>query len=105
VDKLELLSDLGCTKLSCGVQSFDDPVLRQCGRQHTAQMCNDFIRNAQRVGFDLISIDLMYGLLDQSVDSVWRDLDIIVQSKPTAVVCTKLHLKSYTDTKTGVACE
>jgi coproporphyrinogen III oxidase-like Fe-S oxidoreductase len=105
VDKLELLSDLGCTKLSCGVQSFDDPVLRQCCRQHTAQMCNDFIRNAQRVGFDLISIDLMYGLLDQSVDSVWRDLDIIVQSKPTAVVCTKLHLKSYTDTTTGVACE
>jgi coproporphyrinogen III oxidase-like Fe-S oxidoreductase len=105
VDKLRLLSDLGCTKLSCGVQSFDDLVLRQCGRQHTAQECVDFINNAQQLGFDWISIDLIYGLLDQSVDSVRRDLDVVLESKPTAVVCTKLHLKSYTDTRTGVAGE
>jgi coproporphyrinogen III oxidase-like Fe-S oxidoreductase len=101
--KLELLAELGCTKLSSGVQSFDDPVLEQCGREHTAQMCVDFVRNAQRIGFEWISVDLMYGLLDQSVDSVRRDLDIVVENELTAVVCTKLHLKSYTDTRTGVA--
>ncbi|WP_314174026.1 radical SAM protein [Streptomyces winkii] len=101
--KLELLAELGCTKLSSGVQSFDDPVLEQCGREHTAQMCVDFIRNAQRIGFDWTSIDLMYGLLDQTVDSVRRDLDIVLENELTAVVCTKLHLKSYSDTRTGVA--
>jgi coproporphyrinogen III oxidase-like Fe-S oxidoreductase len=103
LEKLELLAELGCTKLSSGVQSFDDAVLEQCGREHTSQMCIDFVRNAQRVGFEWISLDLMYGLLDQTVDSVRRDLDIVVDNGLTAVVCTKLHLMSYSDTRTGVA--
>jgi coproporphyrinogen III oxidase-like Fe-S oxidoreductase len=105
VEKLELLAELGCRKLSCGVQSFDDRVLEQCGREHNAQMCTDFVRNAQHLGFEWISIDLMYGLLDQSVDSVRRDLEIVVENELTAVVCTKLHLRSYNDTRTGVSGE
>jgi coproporphyrinogen III oxidase-like Fe-S oxidoreductase len=104
-EKLELLAELGCTKLSSGVQSFDDPVLEQCGREHTAQMCVDFVRNAQSLGFEWISVDLMYGLLDQTVDSVRWDLDIVVENELTAVVCTKLHLADYSDTRTGVAGE
>ncbi|WDZ83389.1 radical SAM protein [Micromonospora cathayae] len=102
-DKLDLLAELGCTKLSSGVQSFDDVVLRECGREHDARRAADFVRDAQRAGFDWISVDLMYGLLDQTVDSVARDLDTVLDLAPTAVVCTKLHLKSYTDTRTGVA--
>jgi len=103
--KLEALRELGCTKLSSGVQSFDDDVLRECGREHTAQMCVDFVRNAQIAGFEWVSIDLMYGLLDQTVDSVKRDLDVVLENEITAVVCTKLHLKSYAETRTGVAGE
>jgi oxygen-independent coproporphyrinogen-3 oxidase len=103
--KLETLRELGCTKLSSGVQSFDDDVLRECGREHTAQMCVDFVRNAQAAGFEWVSIDLMYGLLDQTVDSVKRDLDVVLENEITAVVCTKLHLKSYAETRTGVAGE
>lgn len=102
-DKLDLLASLGVTKLSAGVQSFDDKVLHECGREHTARMCEDFVRNAQRAGFAWVSIDLMYGLLDQTLDSVRRDLDTVLDLEVTAVVCTKLHLKSYSDTRTGVA--
>ncbi|WP_410626130.1 radical SAM protein [Amycolatopsis sp. cmx-8-4] len=103
--KLELLRDLGCTKLSSGVQSFDDHVLELCGREHSARMCVDFVRNAQRLGFEWVSIDLMYGLLDQTLDSVRRDLDVVLENEITAVVCTKLHLASYSDTRTGVTGE
>jgi oxygen-independent coproporphyrinogen-3 oxidase len=103
VEKLELLAELGCTKLSSGVESFDDEVLRACGREHTGQMCVDFVGHAQRLGFDWISIDLMYGLLDQTTDSVRRDLETVLELGPEGVVCTKLHLRSYTDTRTGVA--
>lgn len=103
--KLDLLAELGCTKLSSGVQSFDDPVLVQSGREHSAEMCVDFVRNAQKAGFEWISIDLMYGLLDQTVDSVRRDLEIVLENEVTAVVCTKLHLASYSDTRTGVTGE
>jgi coproporphyrinogen III oxidase-like Fe-S oxidoreductase len=102
---LEFLYAQGCTKLSCGVQSFDDPVLEQSGRPHTAETCLEFIRNAQEIGFEWISVDLMYGLLDQTVASVERDLAYILDTGVTAVVCAKLHLKSYADTRTGVAGE
>lgn len=101
--KLELLASLGVTKLSSGVQSFDDKVLAECGREHSADMCVSFVRTAQQIGFPWISIDLMYGLLDQNIDSVRRDLDTVLDLELTAVVCTKLHLKSYSDTRTGVA--
>ena len=102
---LASLAGLGCTKVSCGVQSFNDRVLEQCGRPHTAETCLEFIRNAQQAAFDWVSVDLMFGLLDQTVASVEQDLRHVVETGLTAVVCAKLHLKSYTDTRTGVAGE
>ncbi|MHB9863658.1 radical SAM protein [Streptomyces sp. YIM S03343] len=101
--KLELLAALGCTKVSSGVQSFDDHVLRLSGREHTAAACTDFVRRAKATGFDRTGIDLMYGLLDQTLDSVRRDLDTVLEHQPTAVVCTKLHLRDFSDTRTGVS--
>jgi coproporphyrinogen III oxidase-like Fe-S oxidoreductase len=102
---LGTLAGLGCTKVSCGVQSFSNQVLEQCGRPHTADTCLAFIQNAKDVGFDWISVDLMFGLLDQTVPSVEQDLRYVVEAGVTAVVCAKLHLRSYTDTRTGVAGE
>jgi coproporphyrinogen III oxidase-like Fe-S oxidoreductase len=102
---LACLAALGCTKVSCGVQSFNDRVLEQCGRPHTAETCLEFIRNAQRAGFEWISVDLMFGLLDQTVASVEQDLHHVAETGLTAVVCAKLHLRSYADTRTGVSGE
>ncbi|MGW7604729.1 MULTISPECIES: radical SAM protein [Streptomyces] len=102
-EKLELLAELGCTKVSSGVQSFDDHVLRLSGREHTAADCREFVRRAKTTGFEWVSIDLMYGLLDQTLDSVRRDLETVLEVEPTAVVCTKLHLRDYSDTRTGVS--
>jgi oxygen-independent coproporphyrinogen-3 oxidase len=102
---LACLASAGCTKVSCGVQSFNDQVLEQCGRPHTARTCLEFIRNAQTAGFDWVSVDLMFGLLDQTVASVEQDLRQVVDAGLDAVVCAKLHLRSYTDTRTGVAGE
>ena len=100
---LEFLREHGCTKLSCGVQSFDDPVLKMSGREHTNAECRTFLANTERLGFDWVTVDLMYGLLDQTVESVQRDLGVIVDHRTPGVVCTKLHLKSYAETRTGVA--
>ncbi|MGC4852538.1 radical SAM protein [Micromonospora sp. DT4] len=100
---LEFLLEQGCRKLSCGVQSFDDPVLRLSGREHSEVECRTFLDNTRQLGFDWVTVDLMYGLLDQTVDSVGRDLDIVTRYEVPGLVCTKLHLRSYTDTRTGVA--
>jgi oxygen-independent coproporphyrinogen-3 oxidase len=102
---LAFLRELGCTKLSCGIQSFDDPVLRQSGREHDAAQCRVFLDLTRRLGFEWVTVDLMYGLLDQTVASVQRDLATVVEHDLPGVVCTKLHLRSYADTRTGVAGE
>lgn len=66
------LKSAGFNRLSIGVQSFDDAVLRSIGRIHTAAQAMETFRQARISGFDNISMDLMYGLPGQSYAS-WLD--------------------------------
>ncbi|MCZ6891535.1 MAG: radical SAM family heme chaperone HemW [Chloroflexi bacterium] len=61
----------GVNRLSIGVQSLDDELLRLLGRRHTSQDAVDAFGYAQAAGFDDVNLDLMYGLPDQSIDQ-WR---------------------------------
>ena len=63
---LKLLHDEGVNRLSIGVQATDNNLLRMIGRRHTFQQAEKVIENARDVGFDNISIDLMYGLPTQT---------------------------------------
>lgn len=65
-DKLKVLRDGGVNRLSIGVQSFDDAVLKKIGRTHRATDVYTAIDNARAVGFDNLSIDLIFRLPGQS---------------------------------------
>ena len=67
--RLEEWSRQPVNRLSVGIQSFDDAQLQQLGRRHTADAARHCIAEAQQLGFDNISIDLMYGLPGQSAAS------------------------------------
>lgn len=56
------LHAMGFNRLSIGVQSLDDSILRLLNRRHTAQQAIESIHNAQASGFDNISVDFIYGL-------------------------------------------
>ncbi len=71
-DKLAAYLDCGINRLSIGVQSFDDHLLKTLGRRHNASDATQAFRQAQDAGFDNISIDLMYGLPYQSIGH-WQD--------------------------------
>ena len=71
-DKLEAYLDCGINRLSIGVQSFDDDLLRTLGRRHNAADAANAYRQAATAGLDNISIDLMYGLPQQSAEQ-WQD--------------------------------
>lgn len=60
---------LGVNRVSMGVQSFEDEILRAVGRRHDASQVVDAVRNLRGAGIDNISIDLIYGLPGQTVDS------------------------------------
>ena len=71
-DKLATYLDCGINRLSIGVQSFDDDLLKTLGRRHNSADALQAFRQAAASGFDNISIDLMYGLPHQEIGQ-WQD--------------------------------
>ena len=69
---VEHLTRLGINRLSIGVQSLDDSLLKVLGRRHSSQEAVDAYGAVRRAGFKNISLDLMYGLPNQSMEQ-WRD--------------------------------
>ncbi len=65
------LRSLGINRISFGVQSLHDPLLRVLGRIHTAAEALDTYRQARRVGFERINLDFIFGLPGQTLDQ-WR---------------------------------
>lgn len=63
---------LGINRLSIGVQSFDDTVLKKMNRAHSSEEAIACIELAQDVGFGNLTADLIYGLPDQSMD-YWKN--------------------------------
>ena len=61
-DYLSGLIALGVNRLSIGIQSLDDEMLRLLNRRHTARQALDALENARRTGFHNISVDFIYGL-------------------------------------------
>ena len=72
IDKLQALYNGGVNRLSMGVQSFDQSLLKKIGRTHSNEHVYETIQNARNVGFKNISIDLMYGLPGQSMEQ-WQE--------------------------------
>ncbi|WP_010678185.1 radical SAM family heme chaperone HemW [Bacillus timonensis] len=75
-DKLQLLLDSGVNRISFGVQTFDDELLKAIGRTHRREDVFHSIELAKHVGFKNISIDLMYALPHQSIESFQESLDL-----------------------------
>ena len=95
-EKLSSHLDSGVDRLSIGVQSFSDRLLRLLGRRHTADEALDACRLAAECGFENVSIDLMYGLPHQTVEE-WRGtLDIAGELAPAHVSMYCLTLEGGT---------
>ncbi|WP_336818297.1 radical SAM protein [Cedecea sp. MMO-103] len=100
-----ILKELGFSKISFGTQSFNDAIIAACGRQHTADECEETIRSAREQGIDWVSVDLIYGMLGQTVDDVKYDMERTLALDLSHVVCTKLHMEEFMKTRTGVSGE
>ncbi|WP_096201323.1 radical SAM family heme chaperone HemW [Bacillus sp. FJAT-45350] len=68
VDKLAVLAKAGVNRLSIGVQSFDEGLLRQIGRTHLEVDVAKTIELSRAAGFKNISLDLMFGLPTQTIE-------------------------------------
>jgi oxygen-independent coproporphyrinogen-3 oxidase len=69
--KAALLKKLGVNRISLGVQSWDDELLKLLGREHNAPQAEESFRILRDAGFKNINVDLMFGLPSQT-DDQWR---------------------------------
>lgn len=69
------LARAGANRLSFGVQSFEDALLRRLGRVHTAAQAEASVLAARAAGFGNVSLDLMYGLPGQRLADLERSVD------------------------------
>ena len=71
----EVLPQLGINRISMGAQTFDNKRLRFLHRRHKADQVRQAVDILRKVGIRNISIDLMYGFPDETLDDWLRDID------------------------------
>ena len=95
-EELVKLRRAGFNRLSIGVQSANDTMLKNLERRHSFAEAENAVLNARAAGFQNISIDLIYGLPSQSKDD-WADtLNRALAMKPEHVSCYGLKIEEGT---------
>jgi len=90
--QLALLREGGVNRLSLGVQSFSNDVLKTLGRLHTAEEAADAFTLARSAGFTNIGIDLIYGIPGQTAVQWNETLDRTIILKPEHVSAYSLSI-------------
>ncbi len=86
--KLETLKQIGVTRISMGVQSFDENTLKKLGRKHTLKATLEAIDRIADIAFDHFSIDLIFGAEAQTQDDWIADIE-------KAATCPVDHISAY----------
>ena len=87
---------LGINRLSIGVQSFNDKLLKKLGRVHSANEAVIAAEIAHQSGFDNFNLDLMFGLPDSIPDDSINDVTTAISLKPTHISFYQLTLEPNT---------
>lgn len=86
--KAQLFRELGVTRISLGIQSFDASVLQTLGREHSPQQARESVEILRSVGIPSINIDLMFSIPGQSRE-MWHD------TLDQAIALSPHHISAY----------
>lgn len=95
-DTFSALLNSGVNRLSIGIQSLDDAVLKQIGRIHSAEDAKMCVETAQKAGFTNISGDVMFSLPGQTAESLADTLEGMTKMPLTHISCYGLILEEGT---------
>ncbi|BAV02013.1 radical SAM family heme chaperone HemW [Lactococcus formosensis subsp. formosensis] len=93
---LAVLADSPVNRISLGVQSFDNKLLKKIGRTHTEAEVYSSIERLRAAGFENITIDLIYGLPNQTMEMVERDVHKFLELDLPHVALYSLILEDHT---------
>jgi len=95
-EKLQELAAMGVNRLSIGIQSFDEQILRFLNRAHTAQDALQCVANARTAGISNISIDLIYSIPGQGDELLKKNLAEAMALKPEHISAYSLTVEEKT---------
>lgn len=96
LEKLRALRDMGVNRISFGVQTFDDALLRSLGRTHNGAGAVEAYEMARRAGFDNLNLDFIYGLPGQTL-AAWRaSLERAISLRPEHLSLYALTIEEKT---------
>ena len=85
---LQSMKNVGVNRVSFGVQSFDNDKLKFLGRSHNSNSALKAIQNAKEIGFKGINCDIIYGVQNDTMESMKKDFDVAFSLPIT-------HLSAY----------
>ncbi len=96
------LRDAGISRVSIGIQTLDDRILREVGRLHSADDALAALRAVHEAGFTSVSADLMFGLPGQTLEG-WKDtLDRVLSENVNHVSVYGLIIEPGTPMERGI---
>ena len=96
IEKLKRYYNIGFNRISFGVQSLSDELLKEVGRVHTASDAIDGFYMARDAGFNNISLDLIFGLPNQTLKDVEDTLDGFIRLNPEHISTYSLKVEENT---------
>lgn len=93
---LKTIYKAGVNRVSFGVQSFDDEELKLLGRVHNKNEAITAIENAKKAGFQNISLDLMFAIPNQTLNSFEKSIKNALALKPQHISAYALKLEEGT---------
>ncbi len=105
LEKLKKYRSLGLNRISFGVQSLHDALLKKIGRLHNGEIALQAIKMAQRAGFENINADLLIGLPNSTIEGIIDDAGKLIQAGITHISAYMLQVeegaKLYALVKSG----
>lgn len=95
-EKIDLLRESLVNRVSIGVQTFDDSRLKFIKRRHNSAQAKEVFRKLRKAGFGNISIDLMFGFPNQTIDEWGKDIDEAIGLQPEHLSVYSLMIEEGT---------
>lgn len=92
-EKLNVLKKYGVNRISINPQSMNDKTLKKIGRSHSVDMIYDTYKMAKSVGFDVINMDLIAGLPNETTDEFKYSLNKVIELEPENITVHSLCIK------------
>ena len=96
MESLKGYRNAGVNRLSMGVQSMDNDILRRLGRIHTAGDVIRDVQNAREAGFDNINLDLIFAVPGSSLETTLMDIEAVTGLEPEHISFYSLQLEEGT---------